>query len=222
MSVITGLDKIRQKINERPQGFDNVTERELTRNIKSGGERNIRFVQEVDDTADKYDERYGLALVVSEYEHPEHFWLRLVDTWDEEEACWPAEQGWKSKLNLYINVVDVDSGEVFYLSRSVLGGLGAQIIESAGARGNLTDGIWKIKKEGTGFNTKYTLTLVNITSDPVDVDPDDLIDFKESLLNEVPYDQQEEFVKTIEKRVQKSKAQEGKASDDDDDDDDVW
>jgi len=219
MSVIKGLDKIRQKIDERPQGFDNVSERELTRNIKPGGARTIRFVQELDETSENYDERYGLALVVSEHEHPEHFWLRLVDTFEEEGASWPAEQGWKSKLNLYINVVDVDTGDVFYLSRSVLGGLGAQIIESAGERESLTDGVWKIKKEGKGFNTKYTLTLVNLTDESLEVDPDDLIDFEESLLTQVPYGEQESHVRQIEQRVAAKRAD---TVTEDDDDDDVW
>lgn len=224
MGVVTGLDAIRNKIESRPQaGGERVDDRELTRNLKPGKDRTIRFVQELDEDSPHYNEELGLALVVSEHVHPDIWWLRLVDTFDEEGASLGSDKGWDSKLNLYINVVDVDSGEVFYLGRSVLGGLGQQIVENGQDRGSLTDSVWKIKKKGEGMNTRYNLSLINITDEPVEVDPEDLVDFRKSVLNEVPYEQQEAFVKQIEERVRK-KSQESAndTSGDDDDDDDVW
>jgi hypothetical protein len=226
MSVLSGIEAIRKKIEERPAAFDNVSDRELTRNIKSGQKRRIRFVQELDPEAKGYNEDYGLGIVVSEYQHPKLFWLLVEDTFDEEGECWAAEQGWASKLNLYVNVVDVDSGEVFYLARSVLGGLGKDIIESAAERNSVTDALWSIKKEGQGMNTKYTLTLVDITSDPVDVDTEKLIDFRKSVLNNIPSDEQAAFVRQVEQRVASKAADNGAPAGDapaaDDDDDDVW
>lgn len=226
MAVLTDLASIKKAIESRPQGGgERVDDRELTRNIKSGKERTIRFVQELDPGSKHYDERYGTGLVVSEYEHPELYWLKLVDTFDDEGKSWPAEQGWQSKLNLYINVVDVDSGDVFYLNRSVLGGLGQDIVENAGDRGSLTDSKWKIKKKGEGMQTRYNLSLIDIVDlddEPLDVDPDDLIDFREQVLNEVPYAEQEAFVRQIEQRVKAKATDAGNADSDDDDDDDVW
>jgi hypothetical protein len=225
MSVLTGLDAIRKAIESRPKGFDNVNDRELTRNIKTGESRTIRFLQELDPEAKHYDERYGTGLVVSEHQHPNIWWLLLVDTTSDEGTSFGAENGWPSKLNLYINVVDVDTGEVFYLSRSVLGGLGEEIVESAGARGSLTDSIWKISKKGQGMNTKYKLSLVNITDEPIDVDTDKLIDFNEQVLNNVPAEEQEAYIKQVEQRVKAKAAQSdtgAPAASDDSDEDDVW
>lgn len=221
MSVVRGLDAIRNKIDSR-QSFNNVNDRELTQNIESGKSKTIRFVQELDESAKGYDEKYGLGIVVSEFEHPDHFWLKLVDTSDDEGACWAAEQGWKNKITLYINVVDVDTGDVYYLARSVLGGLGEQIVESAGERGSLTDSVWRIKKTGEGMGTRYKLNLIEISDEPLDVDPDDLVDFEKDVLNEVPYDEQEAFVRQIEQRVKDKQGTAAASSDSDDNDDDVW
>ena len=52
------------------------------------------------------------------------------------------------------------------------------------------------------------------------MDPDDLIDFEESLLTQVPYGEQESHVRQIEQRVANKRAESGEASGDDDDD--VW
>jgi hypothetical protein len=225
MAVLKDLASIKKAIESRPTGGDRVDDRELTRNIKAGKDRTIRFVQELDPDSKYYDERFGTATVAPEYEHPKLYWLKLVDTFEDEGKSWPSEQGWASKLNLYINVVDVDTGDVFYLARSVLGGLGQQIVENAGDRGSLTDSVWKIKKKGEGMQTRYNLSLVNIVDldeDPIDVDPDDLIDFEEQVLNQVPYAEQEAFVRQVEQRVKAKADDAGAESSDDDDDDDVW
>lgn len=218
MGVLTSLADILKAIDSRPKGFENVRDRELTAAMKSGDKRKIRFLQELDPDAKGYNADYGSGIVVSELEHPKYFWLKLVDTTEDEGECWAAENGWKSKLNLYINVLDVESGEVFYIARSVLGGLGADIIESAGERGRLTDAVWTIKKSGEGLTTKYNLTMVDISDDTIDVDPGDLIDFRESVLNEVTSDEQAAYVAQVEERLAKRDADAGVAKDDDDDD----
>lgn len=222
MGVLTNLASIRKAVEERPKGFDNVRDRELTSAMKSGEKRKIRFLQELDPDSKGFNPDYGSALVVSELEHPKHFWLLLVDTTDEEGECWAADKGWKSKLNLYINVQDVETGDVFYIARSILGGLGADILESASERGRLTDALWTIKKTGEGLTTRYSLTMVDISDDPIEVDPSELIDFRESVLNEVESDKQAAFVAEIEERLAKKAAADGKPAADDDDDDDVW
>lgn len=221
MGVLTSLADIQKAIGSRPKGFENVRDRELTAAMKSGDKRKIRFLQELDPDAKGYNPDYGSGIVVSELEHPKHFWLKLVDTTEDEGECWAAENGWKSKLNLYINVLDVESGEVFYIARSVLGGLGADIIESAGERGRLTDAVWTIKKSGEGLTTKYSLTMVDISDDTIDVDPGDLIDFRESVLNEVTSDEQAAYVAQVEERLAKRDADAG-VTKDDDDDDNAW
>lgn len=223
MALLNSLAAIRQKVEERPKGFDNVRDRNLTQAMVSGEKRKIRFLQELDTEAKNYDPEYGTGYVVSEYEHPNLFWLLLVDTTEEEGECWAAEQGWKSKLNLYVNVADVTdpaNPEVFYISRSALGGLGADIIESATERGSVTDAVWSIKKTGEKLKTRYALTMVDITNDPLPVPSEELIDFRESVLNEVPSDKQKEFVEEIEKRVAAKAA--GEDSTTKADDDDVW
>ncbi|MCA1799870.1 MAG: hypothetical protein LC650_01065 [Actinobacteria bacterium] len=219
MGVLGSLADINKAIDSRPKGFESVRDRNLTQVMKTGEKRKIRFLQELDPQMKNYDEKFGHGLVVSEYEHPDHFWFLLVDTTDEEGECWAAAQNWKSKLNLYVNVLDVESGKVFYIARSALGGLGADIIESANERGTITDAVWSLKKTGEGLGTRYALTLVDLTSAEIDVDPADLIDFRESVLNEVPSDQQEKAVAELEERL-KAKAKD--SGTDSDDDDEVW
>jgi len=205
MGVITGLSAIKQALDSRPSSFENASDKELTRNIQKNSERTIRFVQELDESSPLYNEELGLGIVAVEHQHPDLFWLRLADTSDEG-GSWPAEQGWEQKISLYVNVVDVDTGEVFYLSRSILGGLGQQIVESASDRGTLTDGVWKIKKTGEGMKTRYSLNLISIDSDPLKVKGSDLIDFRTSVIKEVPYNEQEQFVRNIERRVREKQS----------------
>lgn len=201
MGVITGLSAIKEALGSRPSTFENVSDKELTRNIQKNTERTIRFVQELDESSSLYNEELGLGVVAVEYQHPDLFWLRLADSSDTDGASWPAEQGWEQKISLYINVVDVDTGEVFYLQRSILGGLGQQIVESASDRGSLTDGVWKIKKTGEGMKTRYSLNLISLDTEPVAVNPEDLIDFRKNVINEVPYAEQEAYVRQVERRV---------------------
>jgi hypothetical protein len=201
MGVITGLSAIKEALDARPSTFENVGDKELTRNIQKNAERTIRFVQELDESSSLYNEEYGVGIVAVEYQHPELFWLRLADSSDSDGSCWPAEQGWDQKISLYINVVDADTGEVFYLSRSILGGLGQQIVESASDRGSLTDGVWKIKKTGEGMKTRYSLNLISIDATPVNVNVEDLIDFRKNVVNEIPYSEQEAYVRQVERRV---------------------
>ena len=201
MGVITGLSAIKEALGSRPSTFENVSDKELTRNIQKNTERTIRFVQELDESSSLYNEELGLGVVAVEYQHPDLFWLRLADSSDTDGASWPAEQGWEQKISLYINVVDVDTGEVFYLQRSILGGLGQQIVESASDRGSLTDGVWKIKKTGEGMKTRYSLNLISLDTEPVSVNPEDLIDFRKNVINEVPYAEQEAYVRQVERRV---------------------
>jgi len=201
MGVITGLSAIKEALGSRPSTFENVSDKELTRNIQKNTERTIRFVQELDESSPLFNEELGLGVVAVEYQHPDLFWLRLADSSDTDGASWPAEQGWEQKISLYINVVDVDTGEVFYLSRSILGGLGQQIVESASDRGSLTDGVWKIKKTGEGMKTRYSLNLISLDSEPAAVKAEDLIDFRKNVINEVPYSEQEAYVRQVERRV---------------------
>lgn len=215
MGVITGLNAIKQTMESRSVSYENVNDKELTRNISKNGERTIRFVQELDNSSSLYNADYGLGIVAAEYQHPNLFWLKISDSRDEDGACWAEEQGWEQKVTLYINVVDVETGEVFYLARSIQGGLGQQIIDSAIERGSLTDGVWKIKKTGEGMKTRYSLNLISIESEPLDVDASKLIDFEKNVINQVPYAKQEDFVRGIESKV-RARSGEPTASDDDD------
>jgi hypothetical protein len=212
MGVITGLSAIREAIDSRPSSFENVSDKELTRNIEKNGERTIRFVQELDESSELYNEDLGIGIVVLEYQHPDLYWFRVCDTDDEEGACWAAEQGWDSKMTLYINVVDVNTGEVFYLGRSVYGGLGQQIVDSATERGTITDAVWKIKKTGEGMKTRYSLNLISLDDSPLEVDSANLIDFRKNVIREIPSSEQEAAVRQVEQRV-KNKRQEDGSSD---------
>lgn len=189
------------KENENSGGgdfFDNsIKERELTRAMNKGDKVRLRFLQELDVDSPLYNEEYGTGMVIDEYEHPDYYWFSVADVeTDDGSPSWLARQAansqenlrWKLKRNLYINVAvlrDNGEAEVFYISRGAYGkGLGADIVNSADARGKLTDTIWTLAKVSTGSQAKdveYKLTMIDPTTDPLPVDADDLIDLTETV-----------------------------------------
>lgn len=229
MGILTDLKSIQEKSeSRRGEGSNDLLQRELTRNIATGSKRNIQLLQEIDRESKLFNEELGAAVVVQEYQHPDLWWLKIADA--DNDFPWAAEQGWKDNITLYINVVDIDTGEVFYLARSIFGGLGKQIVDSAVERGKITDIIWSIGKSGSKLKTTYKLTPKDMGCDPYEIDVEDstdeagFIDLKK-VIRFVPSDEQEALVRQIEARV-RAKQQET-ASDEvpastDDEDDDAW
>jgi hypothetical protein len=190
MSLVKGLKNIQRAAEQRSGGGANFLK------LKDGESRKIRFLQELDEEADGFNEQAGVGFLAVEYRDPDNFRKRALDTSDEGDgSCWMAEQGWRPRQTLYINVLDVETGEVKVLSQ----GFGPKtivnwLLEYAGDVGTITNQDFRIKRTGSGMtDTQYTLTPAGQPDkEPYDVSQHELVDL-ERLLNKVPYDEQEDF-----------------------------
>jgi hypothetical protein len=162
----------------------------------------VRFLQELDEAAENYNEDAGLGSLEIEYQDPDNFRKRIVDTTEDEGRCWPAEQGWRPRRSLYIAVLVEEStnaedvGKVMILNQ----GFGPKsvtlpLIEYATDYGTICDRPYRIKRSGSGrLDTSYTLIPLKEDAEPYDVSQnvDDIPDWND-VLNHVPYAQQENF-----------------------------
>jgi hypothetical protein len=185
MGLVKGLGNIKKAAEGRGGAF---------LRLKDGESARIRFLQELDEDSPGYNPEAGLGFLAVEYRDPDDFRKRALDTSDEG-GCWMAEQGWKPRTSLYINVLNEDTGEVNVLTQ----GMGPKsvvpwLIEYAGDQGTLTNRAFKIKRTGSGMtDTQYTLTPTGPEDkEPFDVTAYELIDL-EKVLNNVPYEQQENY-----------------------------
>lgn len=192
MGLVTGLDAIRK----RASGGDRQRANFLS--LKDGDKKKIWFLQELDESSDNYDEEAGLGALVVEYRDPKNFRKRIVDTSDTEGRCWPAEQGWKPRVSLYIAVAveDGDGYEVQILNQ----GFGPKsvvnwLVEYAGDAGSITNLPFKISRTGSGqFDTSYSLVPAGPGGEPLSREKYglEIPDFEKVLMH-VPYERQRDF-----------------------------
>ena len=201
MSVIKGLKNINALL-DKPK-YDENTAKVRWLKLADGQSAKIRFVEELDEDSASYSPDRGLALVVKEHTNPKDYKRKAVDTMDTEGRDWAEEMhrkdpkaGWRGRLRFYCNVVVDDGIEPPYVAIWSMG-VSKQsafntIREYAIETGSISNLTWKLKRNGQGTETSYTL----IPSVP-DTQPFDWSDVKpfplESALNKVPYAEQEAF-----------------------------
>lgn len=235
MSIVKGLDNIRNKGESR--GGDFPRRRPWWITLKDKQKLEIRFLQELDEAAEGYDEEVGLGFLAVEHESPVD-WKRRALCTSEEGQCLGCENGWKQKQKLYINVLVVDGLEKdqYFIDkedpdaeynetvgepvvRVVSQGYGPQtivpwLIEYAGDAGSITQQRFKLTRTGAGFNnTSYSLMPKGPLSDD-DPEPSELDTFDlDEVVNHVPYESQPKFYKVDDEDV---------STGDVDDDGEVW
>jgi len=203
MSITKGLKNINALL-DKPK-YDENSPRVRWLNIADGQAVKIRFVEELDEDSANYNAERGLALVVKEHTNPKDYKRKAVDTMDSEGRDWAEEMyrkdfknnaGWKGRLRFYCNVLIDDGMEDPYVAIWSMG-VGKQsafntIREYALETGSISNITWKLKRNGVGTETSYTL----IPSVP-DAEPFNWGDFKayplESALKNIPYAEQEAF-----------------------------
>jgi hypothetical protein len=201
MSVIKGLKNINALL-DKPK-YDENTAKVRWLKLADGQSVKIRFVEELDEDSASYSPDRGLALVVKEHTNPKDYKRKAVDTMDTEGRDWAEEMhrkdpkaGWRGRLRFYCNVVVDDGIEAPYVAIWSMG-VSKQsafntIREYAIETGSISNLQWKLKRNGQGTETSYTL----IPSAP-DTQPFDWSNVKpfplESALNKVPYAEQEAF-----------------------------
>ena len=201
MSVIKGLKNINALL-DKPK-YDENKPRVRWLKLADGQSVKIRFIEELDEDSANYDEERGLALVVKEHTNPKDYRRKAVDTMDTEGRDWAEEMhqkdpkaGWRGRLRFYCNVLVDDGIEEPYVAIWSMG-VSKQssfniIREYALETGSISNLTFKLKRNGQGTETSYTL----IPSAP-DAEPFNWGEFKpfplEAALNKIPYAEQEAF-----------------------------
>lgn len=203
MSVIKGLANINALL-DKPK-YDESRPKVRWLKLADGQSVKIRFIEELDEDSANYSPDRGLALVVKEHSNPKDYKRKAIDTMDTEGRDFAEEMyrkdpkansGWKSKLRFYCNVLVDDGIEAPYVAIWSMGvskqSVFNTIREYALDTGSISNLTWKLKRNGVGTETNYTL----IPSTP-DAEPfawNETVPFPlESALNKVPYAEQEAF-----------------------------
>lgn len=218
MGIITGLKNIQKHDEEeearRAQRANKVNWLVVPKN----GKVEIIFLQELDESSERYSEKNGLGFLATEHQGQgrEHFFKRILCTNDEEHGfeCWGCEKnrmeyanaksredydgGWRQHQNFYINVlvryVDPETGEkkeevaVLQRRRSSKSFVDQIINEFAVEDGFISNRLFTLSRKGEGFDTVYTLSHRKEDAG-VNVEDYELFDLK-SLIREVDYAEQ--------------------------------
>jgi hypothetical protein len=203
MSVIKGLKNI-NAILDKPK-YDESRPKVRWLKLADGQSVKIRFIEELDEDSPSYAEERGLALVVKEHSNPKDYKRKALDTMDSEGRDFAEEMyrkdpkansGWKAKLRFYCNVLIDDGIEAPYVAIWSMGvskqSVFNTIREYALDTGSISNITWKLKRNGVGTETNYTLIPSKPDTEPFDwsgIAPFPL----ESALNKVPYAEQEAF-----------------------------
>ncbi len=203
MSVIKGLKNINALLDKPKYDEDGPKVRWLK--LADGQSVKIRFIEELDEDSANYNEERGLALVVKEHTNPKDYKRKAIDTVDTEGRDWAEEMyrkdpkgnaGWRGRLRFYCNVLVDDGIEAPYVAIWSMG-VSKQsafntIREYALETGSVSNLQWKLKRNGQGTETSYTLFPSAPDSEPFawnGVRPFPL----ESALKKVPYAEQEAY-----------------------------
>ena len=199
MSIVKGLKNINALL-DKPK-YEGAKVRWLK--LADGQALKIRFVEELDEDSASYSESRGLALVVKEHTNPKDYRRKAVDTIETEGRDWAEEMhrkdpkaGWRARLRFYCNVLVDDGIEEPYVAIWSMG-VSKQsafntIREYALDTGSISNLTWKLKRNGQGTETSYTLIPSVPDTEPFawnEIQPFPL----ESALNRVAYAEQEAY-----------------------------
>lgn len=201
MSVVKGLKNINALL-DKPK-YDESRAKVRWLKLADGQAVKIRFIEELDEDSPNYSPDRGLALVVKEHTNPKDYKRKAVDTMDDEGRDWAEEMhrkdpkaGWRARMRFYCNVLVDDGLEDPYVAIWSMGvskqSAFNNIREYAIDTGSISNLTWKVKRNGQGTETSYTLLPSTPDSEPFDWK--DIRPFPlESALNKIPYAEQEAF-----------------------------
>lgn len=203
MSIIRGLKDINALL-DRPK-YDENSPKVRWLKLADGQAVKIRFIEELDEESANYSEERGLALVVREHSNPKDYKRKALDTMETDGRDFAEEMyrkdpkgnaGWKAKLRFYCNVLVDDGIEAPYVAIWSMGVSKQSVFntlrEYALDTGSISSLTWKLRRNGQGTETNYTLIPTVPDSEPFaweGVAPFPL----ESALKKIPYAEQEAF-----------------------------
>ena len=201
MGVIKGLKDINALL-DKPK-FESSGQKVRWLKLADGQAAKIRFVEELDSESAHYDDTRGLSVVIAEHTNPKDYKRKAACTMDTEGRCFGCEMarkepksGWRSRLRFYCNVLVDDGLEDPYIavwSQGVSKQSSFNTIrEYALETGSISNLQWKIKRNGQGTETNYTLIPTSPDSEPFAWGEYELHNL-EKVVREVPYPEQEAF-----------------------------
>jgi hypothetical protein len=201
MSVIKGLKDI-GALMDKPK-YENNGQKVRWVKLADGQSAKVRFVEELDTESANYNEGRGLSVVIAEHTNPKDYKRKAVCTIDSEGRCYGCEMGrkepksgWRSRLRWYGNVIIDDGTEAPYVAvwsqgiskQSAFGNLREYAIET----GSISNLEWKIKRNGQGTETNYTLLPTKPDTEPFNFEGTEPFNL-EKVVREVAYAEQENF-----------------------------
>jgi len=201
MTIVKGLKNINALV-DKPK-YEGAGSKVRWLKLADGQSVKIRFIEELDEDSANYNDKRGLALVVKEHTNPKDYKRRALDTMESEGRDWAEEMhrkdpkaGWRARLRFYCNVLVDDGIEEPYVAVWAMG-VSKQsafntIREYALETGSISNLTWKLKRNGQGTETSYTLIPGAPDKEPFDWSKAEPIPL-EKALNKVPYAEQEAF-----------------------------
>jgi hypothetical protein len=201
MSVIKGLKDINALL-EKPK-YEGTGQKVRWVKLADGQSAKIRFVSELDTDSANYNEDRGLAVVVAEHTNPKDYKRKAACTIESEGRCFGCEMskkepkaGWQRRLRFYANVLINDGTEDPYIAvwsqgiskQSAFNTIRDYALET-GAISNVE---WKLKRNGQGIETNYTLIPTKPDTEPYTWGEIESFNL-EKVVREVPYPEQENF-----------------------------
>lgn len=174
--------------------------------IKEGESLTVKFLQELDPSAENYNPEFGTFLGAVEHTvprdiDPQGFMKRALDTMESEGRDLAQElhqkdrkAGWGAVQNFYINVaVDTPEGpKVQIFSRKLNSNFVKDLVEIFQDEGGITGQPFTISRRGSGPQTELRIKPAKADKD-FDISDLEPWDLEEYAVRKVPYDEQEEF-----------------------------
>ena len=201
MTIVKGLKNINALV-DKPK-YEGTGTKVRWVKLADGQAAKIRFVNELDQDSANYNEDRGLAVVCSEHTNPKDYKRKAACTQESEGRCFGCEMarkepksGWRARLRFYTNVLVDDGTEDAYVAVWSQG-ISKQsafntIREYALETGSISNLQWKLKRNGQGTETNYTLIPNVPDSEPFKWDGYEFFNLDKGV-REVPYPEQEAF-----------------------------
>ena len=201
MSVIKGLKNINALLDKPKMESSGPKVRWVK--LADGQSAKIRFVEELDADSAHFTEDRGLAVVISEHTNPKDYKRKATCTMEALGRCFGCEMarkepksGWRARLRFYCNVLVEDGLEDAYVAVWSQG-ISKQsafntIKEYAMETGSISNLVWKLKRNGQGTETNYTLIPTKPDSEPFDWASYEAFNL-EKVVRDFPYAEQEAF-----------------------------
>lgn len=200
MGFLTGIAAVQERVASKGQDYSDRV-KTVWANLKEDGDSSkVIPLQELDEGSPNYNPKMGTALFALEHSNPDNFKKNALCTADEG-GCYGCEQGWYSKVVLYINVL-MDAGtkeeRVAVLSKGTgKGSVGKALLAIAADPDydtSVSDKLYKFTRTGKGTDTSYSFSVMKAhgRDDIADKYADELFDLKEVPFK-VAYDKQEAY-----------------------------